>query len=219
MNNQQYTKDWWMARRGKITGSRVDRVVNGTLAGWRTLARDLAMESLMSEPPPEPETKPGAREHGHEYEEVAIADAAIRLGFDYDLVGFKEHPDLYYLGASSDFRIQQWRSYTKPLNGEVKCPFNPEVHKNTWMRRQLPNRYRAQTQLQMACWGDDHTLFLSYCPMYIDHKQRGAEIIVLRDQNYIDFMLQRCDEFWHTLMEPKRTICLPTPNQPPPQLF
>lgn len=220
MNPYQYTKEWWMERRGKITGSRVHRVVSGTYAGWQTLAQELAMESLMPDPPPPPDTRPGAREHGHEHEEAALADASIRMGFDYSLVGFRQHPDIPYLGASSDFRITTtWRDLPGPFNGEVKCPFNPMVHREVWMRRRLPNRYIGQVQLQMACWGDDHTLFLSYCPMFIDHKSRGAHVYVQRDRDYIDYMLQRCDEFWHTLMEPKRTICLPTPNQTPPQLF
>ena len=142
MNPYQYTKDWWMERRGKITGSRVNRVVNGTLAGWQTLAQELCNEELMTEPPPEPPRTPGARDHGHEYEEAAIADAHMRLGFDYEQVGFKAHPDIPYLGVSSDFRVTAWhgapaelRGHAKPINGEVKCPFNMHVHRQTWMRR------------------------------------------------------------------------------------
>lgn len=215
MNPNQYTLDWWRARRGLITGSRVNRVVNGTAAGWQTLARELAMEALMSEPPPEEERRPGAREHGHEYEEVAIADASIRLGFEYELPGFKRHPTIEYLGVSSDFMIPEFRG--RRYNGEAKCPFNPEIHRNIWMSRQLPNIYRCQTQLQMECWELDHTLFITYCPMYIDHKSRGAEIIVARDQNFIDYMLERCHKFWHTLMEPTEKLCQPSSQIP--QLF
>ncbi len=217
MNPNQYTQEWWLARRGKITGSRVHRIVNGTRAGWITLAQELANESLMSEPPPEEQTRPGAREHGHEYEEVAIADASLRLGFDYELVGFKTHPKLDYIGASSDFQIANWRG--RRYNGEAKCPFNPEVHRNIWMTRTLPNKYKCQVQLQMACWDIDHTLFVNYCPMFIDHKSRGSEIVVVRDQNFIDHMEERCQEFWETIMEPTRKQCLPTPLSPPPRLF
>jgi predicted phage-related endonuclease len=213
MNPNQYTQEWWLARRGKITGSRADRVVNGTERGWITLAQELAHESLMPAPPPEEERKPGAREHGHEYEEVAIADAAIRHGFDYERPGFRQHPKLDYVGVSSDFIVADWRG--RRYNGEAKCPFNPEVHRQTWMGRQLPNRYKAQVQLEMDCWGLDYTMFISYCPMHIDHKSRGSMIIVPRDQNYIDYMLERFDKFQRTLMEYTEPSCQPVPKTLP----
>lgn len=214
MNPNQYTQEWWLARRGKITGSRADRVVNGTEAGWRTLAQELAHESLMPAPPPDEEDRrPGAREHGHEYEEVAIADAAIRHDFDYLRPGFRCHPTIPYVGCSSDFIVENWRG--RRYNGEAKCPFNPEVHRNTWMSRQLPNRYKAQVQLEMACWEVDHTMFISYCPMHIDHKSRGSMIIVPRDQNYIDYMLERFAKFWRTQMEYQETPCPLIPKSLP----
>lgn len=216
MNPNQYTQEWWLARRGKITGSRARRIVEGTPRGWATLAQELCMEALQPTMPPEEERIAGARAHGHEYEEVALADAAIRLGLEFEQPGFRQHPTIPHVGVSSDFIVPNWRG--RRYNGEVKCPFNPEIHRHTWMRRQLPNTYKAQVQLEMECWGLDHTLFISYCPMYIDHKSRGAQIIVLRDQNYIDHMLERIDTFWRTHMEPTETAC-PLTLQKIPLLF
>lgn len=217
MNPNQYTQEWWLERRGKITGSRAERVVNGTAQGWKTLGRELALESLMPTMPEEMEDRrPGAREHGHEYEEVALANAAIRHGFDYDLPGFRNHPKLDYVGVSSDFFVPSYQG--RRYNGEVKCPFNPEIHRETWMTRRLPNKYKAQVQLEMACWNVDHTLFISYCPMYIDHTSRGSMIVVVREQDYIDYMLERFEKFWRTIMEPQEIACQPSPA-PLPQLF
>jgi putative phage-type endonuclease len=189
-NPFQRTPEWFNQRRGKITGSRVARVVNGTPRGWQTFAADLEAETM-------PDFQfdrflSQAVELGKEYEPVAIANAELTLAEDFAPVGFVTHPEFDYIGASSDFL-----AYDGMVNGEVKCPSTLDKHMAVKLNQQMPREYFPQVQLQMAVHNVLQTLFISYYvgPKALPMETRLALVHVQRDDRYIREMLERCHEF------------------------
>ncbi len=192
----QRTDDWWLQRRGKITGSKVRRVLTGTAStGWKSLARDLS-EEMRQDTMPERQ-RIAAMEHGEAMEPTTLANAALDYGFKLVPVGFKQHPTIPYIGASSDFLVRIGRSRTKFINGEAKSPQLLERHLRVVMNRQLPEEYKPQVQLQMAVHGADLTYFISHHANAPDWRMRTVKIEVERDQRFIDYMLARCAAFWN----------------------
>lgn len=190
----QRTREWWHARRGKITSSRILRVVNGSARGWRTLASELAAELSMDEMPAWRGTK--AMQRGEWLEPTTLANASIDYGFKPVKVGFLRHRTIPYLGCSSDFLVYEGRGKRRRvINGEGKAPALLSRHMAVVMNRQLPKEYFAQVQLQMEVHGADLTYFISHHPDAHDYRQRTVKIDVPRDQAYIDYMLERCVQF------------------------
>lgn len=190
----QRTDEWWLDRRGKITGSKIHRVLSGTKArGWKTLAAELAAELRQDTMP---DTYRSAAMHrGEQMEPATLANAALNYGFRPILVGFKRHPTIPYIGASSDFLVRIGRS-RKFINGEGKAPEILARHMAVVMNRQLPKEYKPQVQLQMAVHEADLTYFISHHPEAPDWRMRTVKIEIERDPRYIDYMLTRCAEFW-----------------------
>lgn len=191
MTIEQRTREWWLARRGKITSSRIHRVMNGTKQGWETLARELAHERTLDEMPEWRGTK--AMQRGEQLEPSTLANAALDYGFTPVPVGYVEHPKYPYLGASSDFLVRLPRK-RKLINGEGKCP-NLRDHMAIVMNRQLPKKWFCQVQLQMEVHGLDLTYFISHNPDAPDWSQRTIKLDVHRNEAYIAAMLARCAEF------------------------
>jgi len=188
----QRTREWWLARRGKITSSRIHRVVNGTERGWKTLVRELAEELRMDEMPAWRGT--AAMRRGEQLEPATLANAALDFGFTAVPVGFVRHPTIPYIGASSDFLVRLPRK-RKLLNGEGKAP-NLARHMAIVMNRQLPPEYFCQVQLQMEVHRCDLTYFISHNPLAPDWRQRTVKLEIPREQAYVDHMLARCAQFW-----------------------
>ena len=190
----QRTDEWWLARRGKLTSSKVHRVLTGTpKRGWKTLAAELAAELRQDTMPDDVRAYAMAR--GEDMEPTTLANAALDCGFRPILVGFKQHPTIPYIGASSDFLVRIGRSRTKFINGEAKSPLSLNRHLRIVMNRQLPSEYKPQVQLQMEVHGADLTYFITHHPDAPDWRMRTVKIEVERDQGYIDYMLARSAAF------------------------
>lgn len=189
-NPFQRTPEWFHQRRGKLSASRIHRVISGTPRGWATLAAELAYEESAEFEQVEISTP--SIDNGKIYEPVAIANAELELGEEFEPVGFVTHPEYEFLGCSSDF-LARGRTY----NGEVKCPLLLEKHMMVQQFRQLPKEYYPQVQCQMAVHDIRTTLFISY---YSGNKKlptsmRTAIIEVDRDDQYIEEMYRRCITF------------------------
>ncbi len=192
----QRTREWWVARRGKITSSRARTIINGTVRGWHSLAIELRAELLSPEPIIR-DIHTHAIDHGVEYEPAAIADAELILGERFKPVGFVQHKQYDFIGCSSDFlaRRRKW-------NGEVKCPQLAE-HMRTYMSRQLPPQYVPQVQFQMMVHDVKWTLFISHHPNPAHWKMKTVILEIPRDDAYCERMLARCLEFKRFLDAPE----------------
>jgi hypothetical protein len=73
---------------------------------------------------------------------------------------------------------------------EVKCPFDPQVHVNTALTRQVPVEYVWQVLGHLLVTGRDWCDFVSYDPRIVD--KAGLVVIrVDRDEKRIEFLRER----------------------------
>jgi predicted phage-related endonuclease len=204
-NPHQHTDAWWRARRGKITGSRMHVIMNGGARAWQTLADRLRLEALTDEvPEPDIEHVP-AIAHGRKYEPIARTNAELVLGYDFELPGFRQHPQYEFIGCSADF-------CAVPLPGEIKAPLVLERHMEVYRTQRMPEEHIPQVQCEIAVYNAPAALFVSYHPDAAHWKMRTVIVKVDRDEDYIERMLARCNEFMRALHEhrspsaPARTI-------------
>lgn len=155
---EQRTKDWFSARLGKVTASRVSDVIAKTKSGYssgrKNYMAQLICERLTGQPA-ESYTNT-AMQRGTELEPVA-REIYILNQFDVTVneVGFIPHPTINHFGASPDGLVND--------DGliEIKCP-------NTWThlefrKTEKPKReYILQMQVQMMCTDRKWCDFVSF---------------------------------------------------------
>ena len=155
----QRTEEWFAARLGKVTASRVADLMATTKSGYST-SRSNYMAELICE------RLTGRRAEG-------FTNAAMQWGTDvepqaraaYEFitdaqvveVGFIDHPKIAMFGASPDGLIGE--------DGliEIKCP-NTATHIEKLLGEMVPGKYITQMQVQMACTGREWCDFVSFDP-------------------------------------------------------
>jgi len=152
----QQTDEWFAARLGRVTASRIaDVMMKPTTAGYQNYRAQLVCERLTGEPT-ESFTS-AAMQHGTDTEPRARAFYELETGLTVQEVGFIPHPLLEMSGASPDGIIGD--------DGlvEIKCP-QPATHIKTLTGSAIDRKYRLQMQWQMVCTGRDWCDFVSFCP-------------------------------------------------------
>lgn len=155
----QRSDEWFAARAGKVTASRVADVIAKTKSGWGAGRANYAAQLVA-------ERLTGTCESG-------FTNAAMLWGTDkepeardayqffhdavVEEVGFVEHPRIAMAGASPDGHIG--------IDGmlEIKCP-NTATHIDTLLNGAIPSKYITQMQWQMACTGRQWCDFASFDP-------------------------------------------------------
>jgi putative phage-type endonuclease len=156
---EQGTPEWFAARLGRLTASRIADATAKTKTGWGASRANL-MAELVAERltglPAERFTN-GAMVWGIEKE--PDARAAYEFYFDVDVApgGFFEHPSIPMSGASPDGLVGN--------DGlvEFKCP-NTATHIDTLLSKSIDGKYIKQMQWQMACTGRMWCDFGTYDP-------------------------------------------------------
>jgi putative phage-type endonuclease len=159
MNDLQRTEDWFAARIGKVTASRVADVIAKTKSGY-SASRANYMAQLICERltgSPSEMFQNAAMAWGTEQEPAARGAYEARTGVLVQEVGFVPHPTIEGAGASPDGLVDP--------NGlvEIKCP-NTATHIDTLIGNEPPGKYRWQMMMQMACTGRQWCDFVSYDP-------------------------------------------------------
>lgn len=154
----QRTPEWFQARLGLVTASRVADVIARTAKGYgasrANYAADLVAERLTGTPAtgyssPQmqwgTDNEPDARAAYEFYRDVAVTET-----------GFIRHPVLA-AGASPDGLVGD--------DGlvEIKCP-NTATHIETLTSQKIKAAYVTQMQWQMACTGREWCDFVSFDP-------------------------------------------------------
>jgi len=171
-------------REGKLTGSRFHVVMNGGPQAWNTL-----MEELRNPQPFHTESTVPALAWGIKNEPRAVAEYELRHFVDVEKPAFIEHPRFDFIGISPD-------GIVLPRGGvEVKCPWNPEIHLQTFLYKRVPDEYVPQVQGLIWVADLEWVDFISYDPRQVQDRQY-FETRVLRDDAYIDRLQSRCLEFW-----------------------
>lgn len=195
-NPHQRTAEWWRARRGKLTSSRMKTICHGGPRAWTTLIAKLRAE-LESDDIIEPDLDHvPAIAHGRAHEPIALANVELDLSIEATLVGFVTHPAIDYIGCSSDWVLWDPDNRRALKNGEIKCPLNLERHLTVYQTGRMPDEHRPQVQCQMFVHEVSSTYFTSFHPMAPHWKQRTVTVEVPRDEAYIEYMVQRCEQFW-----------------------
>lgn len=189
-NPHQHTREWWLARRGKLTSSRMKTVIHGGARGWLTLMNHMRDELASEEPIEKDLSFVEAIAHGYQYEPAARAAAELLLDEEFELVGFEQHPRVSYIGCSSDALREKRR-----CNVEIKCPFNKMRHLQVYQTQTMPDEHMPQVQAQMFVWEVEKTLFISYHPDMPHWKMNTVIIEVPRNEVYIQSMLARAERF------------------------
>lgn len=170
---QQQSDEWYAARLGKVTASRVSDVLaktkTGVSASRKNYMAQLVAEHLtgLSQGPDLTNNK--AVQWGVENE------AGARLAYEFVSAntvtesGFIDHPQIELCGASPDGLIDD--------DGlvEIKCP-NTATHIEYLLERQIPRDYRLQMTLQLACTKRQWCDFVSFDPR-LDQRNN---IVVMR---------------------------------------
>lgn len=160
---EQRTDEWFEARLGRVTASRIADVVTKTKSGYGA-SRANYMAQLICErltgKPTEGFTS-AAMQWGVDVEPRARAAYELETGNSVVEVGFIPHPDLA-AGASPDGLVGD--------DGlvEIKCP-NTATHIDYLLKGSTPGNYQLQMQWQMACTGRTWCDFVSFDPRLPQH--------------------------------------------------
>ncbi len=156
---EQGTPEWFAARCGRVTASRVADIIAKTKSGYSTsranYAAQLVTERLTGTVAESYSN--AAMAWGTEKEPEAREAYAFQESVAVDQVGFVVHPVISLAGASPDGLVGD--------DGlvEIKCP-NTATHIATLLDETLADKYVVQMQWQMACTGRQWCDFVSFDP-------------------------------------------------------
>ena len=171
MEIKQGTPEWFEARCGKVTASRVADVVAKTKSGY-SASRDNYMAQLVCErmtgKPAESFTN-AAMQWGTEQEPFARAAYESHADVLVEQVGLILHPKIEGSGASPDGLVGLFGLV------EIKCP-NTATHIQTLLDQKVPEKYNIQMQWQMACTQRQWCDFVSFDP----RMDEGLQLFVKR---------------------------------------
>jgi putative phage-type endonuclease len=155
---EQRTEEWFAARLGRVTASRIADVVAKTKTGYgagrANYMAELVCERLTGQRAEGVTSK--AMQHGTDTEPRARAAYELLTGASVVEVGFIARDDMA-AGASPDGLVGD--------DGliEIKCP-NTATHIDYLIKGSVPGNYSLQMQWQMACTGRLWCDFVSFDP-------------------------------------------------------
>jgi len=152
---QQLSEEWFNARKGKITGSRVGAILglspfSSKDGVMRAMVRDhFGLENEFKSNP--------ATEYGQRNEEGAIFDFELKTGLSVQQCGFFPYGERY--GASPDGLIDEDAIL------EVKCPFGlRDKEQPEFKTSEEQPHYKAQMMFEMLCTGRSKAYFYQWAP-------------------------------------------------------
>lgn len=161
----QGSEEWFAARLGRITASRIkDVMAEGKGSAESTMRRNY-MAQLISERDTglrEPTYINADMQWGIDHEGEARSAFEAETGIMVEKVGFIVHPFLKYSGASPD------GEYINPKTGrrrgvEIKCPKTAN-HIKFLLLNKFNDDYQYQMDWQTACGDYEGVDFISYDP-------------------------------------------------------
>jgi len=168
---EQRSPEWFAARCGKVTASRVADIVAKTKSGY-SASRENYMAQLVCErmtgAPIEGYSSP-AMEWGTQQEPYARAAYEAAVNELVEETGFVVHPTINEAGASPDGLVGLFGLI------EIKCP-NTSTHIDTLLSEKVPAKYITQMMWQMACTQRQWCDFVSFDPRMPD----GLKLFIKR---------------------------------------
>ena len=186
---EQKSEEWFKARLGKVTASRVADVIAKTKTGY-SASRENYMAQLVVERMTNTQAESftnAAMQWGTDQEPFARAAYEVQQNVLVDETGLVNHPTIDMAGASPDGLVGE--------DGlvEIKCP-NTATHIDTLLTQTVPGKYITQMQFQMACTGRQWCDFVSFDPRMPAKAQLFVKR-VQRDEAFIKEMEQEIKKF------------------------
>lgn len=192
---EQRTDEWFEARLGKVTASRIYDVLSKTKSGYSATRKNymaqLICERLTGNR--EESFKTAAMQRGNDIEPKARARYMLETGELVEETGFINHPIINMSGASPDGLVGE--------DGliEIKCP-NTATHLE-FLRTKTPKpEYLLQMLWQMACTGRKWCDFVSYDDRLPEHLSFQM-VRINRDDKRIKEIEEEVQKFLHELDE------------------
>jgi predicted phage-related endonuclease len=166
-STEQGTPEWFAARLGRVTASRIVDVLATGKGGQPSASRynyaaELVAERLTGKP--YPHFQSAAMLRGSEQEAACRAAYELITGNVITLEGFVPHPTVEMAGASPDGLVGDDGLY------EAKNP-NTATHMRTLLGASIDRGYLLQMQWQMACTGRQWCDWVSYDERMPEHLQ------------------------------------------------
>jgi hypothetical protein len=192
---EQRSPEWYAARLGKVTASRVADIIAKTKSGYST-SRANYMAELVCE---RLTGKQGdfyqnaAMVWGTETEPMARSAYEAHSGNLVTETGLILHTSIADAGASPDGLIDE--------DGlvEIKCP-NTSTHIDTLLDEKVPSKYVTQIMWQMACTERKWCDFVSFDPRMPEHMQIFVKRVE-RDDDMIIELEREVEKFLSELDE------------------
>ena len=190
--DEQRTDEWFAARLGKVTASRVADLMATTKSGYAA-SRDNLMAQLIVERltgQKQESYSNASMQWGTEQEPFARAAYEIATGTMVDECGFVTHPTIDGSGASPDGLVGH--------DGlvEIKCP-NTAGMIEALLTQTVPGKYNIQMQMQMACTSRqwcDYVVFDPRMPakaqLFIKRVPRDPAFIQKMEAEIIKFLAE-----------------------------
>jgi putative phage-type endonuclease len=189
---EQRSNEWFAARLGKVTASRVADVIAKTKTGYST-SRDNYMAQLVCERMTGTQAESynnAAMQWGTDQEPLARAAYEAAADVLVDEIGFVVHPTIVNAGASPDGLVGDVGLI------EIKCP-NTATHIDTMLTDKVPAKYITQMQWQMATTGRKWCDFVSFDPrmpeglqLFIQRVDFDAEYVKMLEAEITGFLAE-----------------------------
>jgi putative phage-type endonuclease len=189
---EQRTEEWFAARLGRVTASRVADVIAKTKTGYgasrANYAAQLICERLTGV---QAETYTNAAmQWGTDREPEALALYEFESGEEVSAIGFVDHPRIAMSGASPDGLCGDVGLV------EVKCPITA-THLDTLLGQTVAGKYVTQIQWQLACTGRQWCDFVSFDPrlpadlrLFVKRVERDDALIEELEVEVIAFLVE-----------------------------
>jgi putative phage-type endonuclease len=189
---EQRTEEWFAARCGKVTASRVADIVAKTKTGY-SASRENYLAQLVCERmtgKPVESYSNTAMQWGTDQEPFARAAYEAAKDILVQEVGFVVHPNIENAGASPDGLVGEFGLV------EIKCP-NTATHIQTLLDQKVPDKYNIQMQWQMCTTGRQWCDFCSFDP----RMEEGLQLFIKRVEYHPLYVAELEKEVINFLMD------------------
>ena len=187
----QGSDEWFAARVGKITASRLGDIMRKTKWGESTykakVRLELAIERITGKSASSVVMNK-AMYDGVEREPDARKLFEAITGKDVALCGSFDHPNIVNTSASPDGLLRDENAVL-----ELKCPTHA-THAKNLMSDKMPKNYEYQVMWQIACTESDYAYFASYHPDF-PKDLRLKYVKVERDDSVIKSLEEAIRQF------------------------
>ncbi len=179
---EQRSPEWFHARKGKVTASKIADVMAKGRGGAESLTRAKYIDQLVTERLTK-DIQEGytneAMQRGTEIEPIARDAYCFHTGLNVVETGFVAHPTIEFAGASPDGLIEGNKGLL-----EIKAP-NSSTHIEYILAGKPPAKYVPQMAWQLACTGREWVDFVSYDDRLEDESKHLFIVRYQRDDEYI----------------------------------